>query len=127
MQKFIVGCMFSLFLGQAYAGFIPDEPPLPTNPNTSEKANVGNGTFAEINQTPVANAWIITIPSTPTAATGQLSILRKNNLPAYIENQGGQTLLVVGPELVKSKLLQEQKIVLELLNTAGTIVPYQID
>jgi len=118
--------MASFMIVQAYASFLPEEVPLPSNPDTSQKADVGLTISSEKVDLSSLQAWQIIVPSTPTAARRQVTILRTGGLPAYIQTQGNQTLVVVGPELNKTSLQQEQKIVLELLHTSGTIVPYQV-
>jgi cell division septation protein DedD len=110
-------------IGQAYAGFLPNEPQAPDAPNPNQ-ATDNSVSISSTATTPVAQAWVISISSTSTAAPGQVEILRKGGLPAYMENQGSQAVVLVGPNLKKDNLLQQQKIVLELLNTPGTIVPY---
>ncbi|MDO8954191.1 MAG: hypothetical protein Q7V63_05015 [Gammaproteobacteria bacterium] len=110
----------------AYADFIPQEAPIPSNPGIVQQTNTDPNASTNNTDLSSAEAWLISIPSTSTTASQQVHILRKGGLPAYSQTQGNQTLVLVGPELNKTNLLQEQKIVLELLDTAGTIVPYQV-
>jgi cell division septation protein DedD len=111
-----------LFCITSFAGFLPDEVPVPASPSTNQNiANDEDNIMA-----PSPDVWQIVIASTPKTVADQVKILRKGGLPAYAKVQGNQASIIVGPELDKTKLQQEQKIVLELLDTAGTIVPYQI-
>jgi cell division septation protein DedD len=112
-------------IGQAYADFLPDEPQAPAAPS-AQQTDSNAVPIPSIVSTAVSQAFVISIPSTPTSAPGQVKILRKGGLPAFIQNQGNQVVVQVGPELDKSNLLQQQKIVLELLNTPGTITSYQM-
>ncbi|MDF2529734.1 MAG: hypothetical protein K0Q57_614 [Gammaproteobacteria bacterium] len=125
MRKILINIALFMLAVQAYAGFLPDEPPVPAVPNTQQASSNTSAPFGATDR-PEANASVISIPSTPSAAPNQAAILRKGGLPAYWQNQAGQTVVLVGPELDKTKLLQQQKIVLELLNTPGTIVSYQV-
>ncbi|MDF2691568.1 MAG: hypothetical protein K0S29_1423 [Gammaproteobacteria bacterium] len=124
MRKLLIASLLIMLIGQAYAGFLPDEPQAPAVPSTKQTAI--NAANAESSDNSAGSAWQISIPSTPTSAPAQAAILRKGGLPAYWQNQANQTVVLVGPELDKDNLLKQQKIVLELLDTPGTIVSYQV-
>lgn len=126
MLKRLMALFVFTTIAAAYAGFLPDEVPVPMNPNTTEKANLGSSSASSSVNLPIASAWAISIPTTSSAAPGQLAILHKNNLPAYQSHAANQTVIMIGPDLSKANLIQDQKLVLELLNTAGTIVPYTV-